>query len=236
MENGDGYTVIHNFTSGTNGAGPVAGVIEASDGFLYGTTQLGGGVSSGGVVFKLEKSGANFSVINSFAGSGSDLRTPLAELVEATNGLLYGTATVGGISNRGGIFQLNKDGGGYIVLRHFVGRTGGGDGDYPRMALWRVSDDLFYGTSRSGGESGGGSVFALSTAPLPPRELQLTKTGNSAVLQFRGTGASQYTVENSTNLNTWSDLTTVTTPIHGAASITNNPMQPASYFRVRLQQ
>lgn len=233
LENGGGYTVIRNFTSGTNGAGPVAGVIEASDGFLYGTTQLGGGVSSGGVVFKLDKSGANFNVIKSFASSGTDLRTPLAELVEGANGLLYGTATAGGISNRGGIFRLSKDGSGYTILRQFVGRTGGGDGDYPRMALWRVSDDLFYGTTRSGGESGGGSIFALSTAPLPPRELQLTKTGNVAVLQFRGTGARPHTIESSTNLATWTDLTTLMTPHHGRADYTNALSAPASFFRVR---
>jgi uncharacterized repeat protein (TIGR03803 family) len=187
-------------------------------------------------VFKLEKSGANFSIIKSFAGSGTDLRTPLAELVEGANGLLYGSATVGGISNRGGMFRLHKDGSVYTVLRHFVGRTGGGDGDTPRMALLRVSDDLFYGTTRSGGESGGGSVFALSTASLPPRELQLTKTGNSAVLQFRGTGSRPHTIESSTNLTTWADLTTITTPIHGRTNYTNTFTAPATFFRVRLQQ
>lgn len=236
LENGGGYEVIRHFTSGTNGAGPIAGVIEASDGYLYGTTQLGGGVSSGGVVFKLEKSGANFNVIKSFAGSGTDLRTPLAELVEGANGLLYGSASAGGISNRGGIFRLNKDGSGYTVLRHFVGRLGGGDGDTPRMALWRVNDDLFYGTSRSGGESGGGSVFALSTAAMPPRGLQLTKTGNFAELQFSGTGSLPHTIESSTNLTTWTDLTTLITPIHGRTHYTNTLTAPATFFRVRLQQ
>lgn len=233
LENGGGYAVIRSFTSGTNGSGPVAGVVEASDGFLYGTTQLGGGVSGGGVVFKLDKFGGNFGVIKSFAGSGTDLRTPLAELVEGANGMLFGSASAGGTSNRGGIFRLNKDGSGYTVLRHFTGSPGGGDGDSPRMALLRINDDLFYCTARNGGASGGGAVFAMSTDPFRPWDFQISRAGNNVALQFRGTGSRSYTIESSTNLTAWSDLTTVVTPNHGATSYTNNIVTPVKFFRVR---
>jgi len=236
LENGGGYSIIRNFTSGTNGAGPIAGVMEASDGWLYGITQLGGGVSGGGVVFKLDKFGGNYAVIKSFASSGTDLRMPIAELVEASNGALYGSAPNGGISNKGGMFRLNKDGTDYTVLRHFVGRTGGGDGEGPSMALLRSSDDLFYGTCQRGGQLGAGCVFIFSKDVLPPWALTMARFGSDTVIQFNGTGAHQYTVENSTNLSAWADLTTVTTPIHGVTSLTNtSPTQPVSFFRVRLQ-
>jgi len=234
LENGGGYAIIRNFTSGTNGASPIAGVIEASDGWLYGTTQLGAGVSGGGVVFKLDKFGGGYSVIKSFASSGTDLRMPVGELVEAGNGALYGSAPNGGISNKGGIFRLNKDGSDYTVLRHFAGRTGGGDGEQPRMALFR-SGDVLYGASQNGGQFGAGSVFILSTNPFPPRALSLSKLDTNHVIQFTGTGATPYTIESSTNLSHWSDLDTVTTPIYGGVSFTNSAaVQTRSFFRVRL--
>jgi uncharacterized repeat protein (TIGR03803 family) len=161
---------------------------------------------------------------------------PIAELVEANNGALYGSAPNGGISNKGSIFRLNKDGSDYTVLRHFAGRLGGGDGEQPKMALLRSSNDVFYGTSQNGGQIGAGSVFILSTNAFPPRALTLSKTGSTPVIEFTGTGATQYTIEDSTNLTTWSDLTTVTTPIHGVISFTNNLAPPIAFFRVRLQQ
>jgi len=45
-------TVLYNFTGGTDGSEPSAGVIQDSDGNLYGTT-YGGGKGEGGVVFKI---------------------------------------------------------------------------------------------------------------------------------------------------------------------------------------
>lgn len=233
LENGGGYTVIRNFTTGTSGASPVAGVIEASDGWLYGTTQTGGGTSGGGVVYKLEKSGANYTVLKGFASSGTDLRTSIAELVEGFNGVIYGTASAGGISNKGGIFRINKDGTDYTLLRNLVGRLGGGDADVARAPLYRAGPDLYFGTSQSGGETGSGTVFALTSNAIAPRELQLTKSSSSAVLQFRGTGATTHTVESSTNLSQWTDFATIVTPYHGRVSLTNAMNPTATYFRVR---
>jgi uncharacterized repeat protein (TIGR03803 family) len=47
-------TVLHSFTGGTDGLGPVAGLIKDSSGNLYGTTQQGGD-HGGGTIFKLSK-------------------------------------------------------------------------------------------------------------------------------------------------------------------------------------
>src|SRR5262245_54981878 len=41
-----------------SGKSPQSAVIEASDGFLYGTTQQGGGISEGGTVYKIAKDGS----------------------------------------------------------------------------------------------------------------------------------------------------------------------------------
>ncbi len=236
-EDGSGYTIIRNFTGGSNGPGPNSGLIEGSDGMLYGSAELGGS-GGGGTIFKLDRNGGGFAVIHSFTNSGTGLRTPAGELVEA-GGLLYGATSAGGVVGKGGIFKLSKDGSSYTVLRDFVGRTGGGDGDSPHMALFRSSDELFYGTTQFGGPTGtggAGCVFVLSSVALPPRALTLSMSGGSSVIQFAGTAVAPYVIERSTNLNTWSDVFTVTSPIYGATSFTNDsPPQPAAFYRVRLQ-
>ena len=49
-------TTLHSF-SGADGAVPIAGLVQASDGNFYGTTAFGGTNSSGGTVFKITPSG-----------------------------------------------------------------------------------------------------------------------------------------------------------------------------------
>src|SRR5262249_16304378 len=64
--NGD-FTLLHIFPA-TNGDGlePVAGLIQGTDGALYGTT-LGGGTSSNGTVFKINTDGGGYKVLHNFA-------------------------------------------------------------------------------------------------------------------------------------------------------------------------
>jgi uncharacterized repeat protein (TIGR03803 family) len=46
------FTVLHSFDGGSDGAYPLAGLIQASDGSFYGTT-TGGGTYDGGVIYRL---------------------------------------------------------------------------------------------------------------------------------------------------------------------------------------
>src|SRR5580658_7954160 len=78
-------TTLHGFDS-TESVTP-NGLVQATDGDLYGTTQ-GGGSSGIGTVFKITPNGA-FSILHSF--DGTDGWEPHAALVQATNGDFYGT-------------------------------------------------------------------------------------------------------------------------------------------------
>src|SRR5262245_51077916 len=51
-------------------------------------------------------------VIHAF--DGNDGASPLAPLVEASDGTLYGTTSYGGPHFGGGVFKLNKDGSGFL--------------------------------------------------------------------------------------------------------------------------
>jgi uncharacterized repeat protein (TIGR03803 family) len=58
MDTAGNVTVLHTFLfflrGGSDGAGPKAGLIQASDGSLYGTTQQGGTTNSG-IIFRISK-------------------------------------------------------------------------------------------------------------------------------------------------------------------------------------
>jgi uncharacterized repeat protein (TIGR03803 family) len=91
--NANVLTTLYSFcaqTGCTDGANPWAGLIQASDGNLYGTT-IGGGANDYGTAFQFTL-GGTFTALNSF---GSDDGSPYAGLIQATNGNLYGTTAYG---------------------------------------------------------------------------------------------------------------------------------------------
>ena len=87
---------IHVF-DGSDGARPYAGLIEATDGNLYGTTSGHRRVQRDGTVYKIDASGV-LTTVYTF-GDG-----PYAELIQATDLLFYGTTSAGTI------FQLDPSG------------------------------------------------------------------------------------------------------------------------------
>ena len=62
--NGTGFTILHRFTGGTDGAAPVAGLIPSGT-TLYGTTS-GGGTGGTGTVFAVKADGAAFTILHTF--------------------------------------------------------------------------------------------------------------------------------------------------------------------------
>ena len=157
---GSGYGVLHSFTGiDGDGANPHGGLIESSDGALYGTTAAGGSKGRG-TIFKLRKDGSGYIVLRSFTGADGDGAFAFAGLLEDNNAVLFGATVYGGSTNQGTIFKLNKDGSGYAVLRSFTGR--GGDGAYPYASLTQASDGALYGTTAGGGTTNLGTVFRLN--------------------------------------------------------------------------
>ena len=155
--------VLWSFPSSNATAYPYAPLLEGSDGFLYGTTSGGLSVSDLGAVFKLDKAGSNFMVLHRFASSEGD--TPASALIEATNGVLYGTTWLDGTNNGGSIFKINKDGSGFAVLHYFTLATN--DGGNSVSALLQGSDGQLYGTAQYGGTAplgGDGVVFKMDLA------------------------------------------------------------------------
>jgi uncharacterized repeat protein (TIGR03803 family) len=106
--------VLHSFSgngglaNSTDGAGPVADLIQGKDGNLYGTTQFGG-VADLGTVFKITTGGAP-TQLYSFVRSGTDGRYPTAGLIQAGDGNFYGTTNAGGTTGGGTVYRISAAG------------------------------------------------------------------------------------------------------------------------------
>src|SRR5580698_2912244 len=84
---------LHSFDS-TDGANPIAPLIQASDGNFYGTTGSGG-ANFRGTIFKVTTSGT-LTTLHGFDGTDGSMPTAL---VQGTNGIFYGTTEFGGNDN-----------------------------------------------------------------------------------------------------------------------------------------
>jgi uncharacterized repeat protein (TIGR03803 family) len=153
---GSGYAVLQNFSDAGSGGEPQAGLMEGSDGALYGTTSVGPGTAYGGTAFAINKDGTSYRVLHLFGPfSSNDGVQPLASLLEGSDGALYGTTSTGGGGAVGSVFRINKNGSGYQKLYAF----GFGAGVInPFANLLEGSDRALYGT----GGGGGGGVFKLN--------------------------------------------------------------------------
>ncbi len=151
-------TVLYTFTGGSDGGGPIAGLLRDAEGNLYGTTN-GGGTANAGVVFKVDPTGHE-TVLYSFTG-GADGQSPLwSTLVRDSAGNLYGTTPGGGAFGAGVVFKVDPNGH-ETVLHSF---TGGNDGAFPYAGVVFGPEGHLYGTTAFGGESNVGVVFEI----LPP--------------------------------------------------------------------
>jgi uncharacterized repeat protein (TIGR03803 family) len=154
------FTTLASF-NGTDGDTPLAGLVQATNGNLYGTTWDGGGY---GTVFKITPSGT-LTTLYSFCfegGTCTDGAEPYAGLVQATDGDLYGTTYGGGASNAGTIFKITSSGT-LTTLYSFCSQGGCADGKNPFAGLVQASNGDLYGTTYSGGtRGGGGTVFKIT--------------------------------------------------------------------------
>jgi uncharacterized repeat protein (TIGR03803 family) len=126
-------TTIYTFCAKSgcpDGSSPYAGVIQGTDGNLYGTT-FGGGTSSPdctagcGTIFKLTTAG-KLTTLYKFCSKAdcADGSAPQGGLVQDTNGTFYGTTYYGGTDGIGTIFSLSAGLGPFVKTLPTSGAVG----------------------------------------------------------------------------------------------------------------
>ena len=169
-------TALHSFGDSAvanDGAYPVAGLLPASDGNLYGTTPNGG--VSQGTLFRLTPAGAE-TILHIF-GDGTvahDGTAPLAALIQGRDGNVYGTASTGGYPTDGlSFYQFTHAGTifkwspatGYSTFYAFEMPANVNEGSGPlasRLVLGK--DGNFYGSTQSGGTANLGTLYRSTPA------------------------------------------------------------------------
>jgi len=121
------YSFCSQWPNCVDGLQPSAGVVQGTDGNLYGTT-LGGGAGNGccGTIFEMTLNG-QLTTLHSF--DGADGEYPQSGLFQATSGAFYGTTPTGGSTSCSGqacgtIFSLSMGLGPFVAFVQRAGTVG----------------------------------------------------------------------------------------------------------------
>ncbi len=144
------FTGVSNSYRGRSPRGPLA---RASNGSLYGVTELGGSQNLG-VIFKFTPP-SNYQVLADFDGSGAN--SPRGGLITAPNGFIYGTTSRGGTNNTGTVIRINPSNDSWSALASFPATNGGPEGE-----IVMGSDGAILGFTTTG--SSWGAVFRFLPA------------------------------------------------------------------------
>lgn len=179
-----------------DGNSPRGGLVQAADGALYGTT-YGIALQTGGTLFKI-RSGV-FSTLYTFCSlpGCTDGQGPWGELVQGTDGNLYGSTLGGGANRQGTTFKFSASSGVLTGLYSFCSQPHCDDGLQP-IGVIQDTNGLFYGTTLEGGggtcdaNNGCGTIYSLDMglAPFVAFVRSQGKVGQAAGILGQGfTGA-----------------------------------------------
>ena len=163
-----------------NGRYAKAGVMEASDGNLYGVLSYGG-PSEAGTIYKVTPAG-EITTLHAFDIVNGGY--PVGQLTEGPDGALYGVTLYGGILEDGGtVFRITKAGD-YSTVFKFDNVHG----KQPLAGLTAGMDGSLYGTTPEGGVTsdgrlaGGGQIFRIVFGAEVETGIATAITSSSATL------------------------------------------------------
>lgn len=150
-------SVIHNFTGGNqDGSTPYGSLILANNGLLYGLT-FAGGIYGYGTLFSFNTKNYSLQVLVSFDQTSG--MSPTGSLMQASDTLLYGTTTSGGIYDSGALFSYNIPKDTEIILINFNKANGW----YPRGGVIQDKyNSLLYGLTEYGGSTSAGVLYSYN--------------------------------------------------------------------------
>lgn len=155
---GSNYSIQHYFENREKN--PKGSLIKASNGKYYGMSDNGGNYGLG-CILEYDSSSDSVFILHHFDGEATGSH-PKGDMLEASNGKLYGMTNTGGTgNNRGVVFELDLSDNTFTKIYEF--------GEYPlgRLpygSLIEATNGKLYGMTRDGGylgAGGSGTIFKL---------------------------------------------------------------------------
>jgi uncharacterized repeat protein (TIGR03803 family) len=136
------------------------GIIQASDGNLYGVT-IGAAIQDSGTLFRVSTTG-EFKTLHYFCSAvncvdGYEQSGP----IQGSDGNLYGTTFAGGTHGGGVLYKLTLAGE-YTILYNFCSLSDCLDGGGP-TGIVQDANGNFFSTTYGGGSNGYGTVFEFTS-------------------------------------------------------------------------
>jgi len=135
---------------------------DASDGYLYGSTQTGGSLG-GGVVFRMSPKGV-YKILHEFKFSTEDQTTSWSPsgVTISRNGQIWGVTQYRGFfGGDGTVFKIGPKG---ILTTVHTFPADGSEGLEPTATLTQGSDGWLYGTTSTGGAGASqGTIFRVNS-------------------------------------------------------------------------
>ncbi len=141
--------------NGTNGETPFGGLVQASNGKLYGMTSEGGSLGYG-VIFEFDPITSVYTVKVNLDEVPTGA-SPYGNLIEAANGKLYGLCRKGGINFDGTLFEYDPISN---VLTKKLDFKNTPRGAAPYGSLFEATNGKLYGLTSKGGSQGEGVLFS----------------------------------------------------------------------------
>lgn len=173
---GTGFSIEHSFQAGTGWA-PTGSLLLAADGKMYGMTTVGG-PSNNGVIFRFDPATGVYSNLINFNGTNG--AHPHHNLVQLSNGKIYGTTVQGGPSDEGVLFEYNPVSNSITVLHNFAWINGGGS---PFVGTVQAANGKLYGTCTVVTPGFAGVLYSYD---LTTGTYHVEKTFNAAVDGYAG--------------------------------------------------
>ena len=142
------------FYSSPKGSNPTSGLIQGTDGLLYGLANQGG-FSNTGAIYSINPFSHDFNTLFSFdlEYGNTTGRWPQGRLCQASNnGKLYGVCSNGGSANNGTIFSFDLTSDYFHMVHECFNNI---DGTHPRWNMTEAGNGKLYGVMQASSPLGG---------------------------------------------------------------------------------
>ncbi len=153
------FESLYDFDIYTYGGNPLSGLIQANDGFFYGTTPFGGTVGAG-IIYRFDANNNIVTVLEDLI-TPSEGRVPSGPPMQASDGFLYGLTMQGGSIGHGALYKFNLSTSVYSKQADFQDAA---NGNHPNGTPVEAPNGYLYATAQSGGQFTYGTLFEFDPA------------------------------------------------------------------------